>query len=257
VSSRRKPEVSIVIPAYNEAGRLPQSLARIYAHLQRAPYLAEVIVVDDGSTDETAHCVARLASHYPGLVLLRNPSNRGKGSSVKRGVLESRGDYVLFTDADLSTPIAEFDRFLPLLREGWDVVLGSRALDPRLLERRQPWLRHQAGQLFHWLVRELAGLPFRDTQCGFKAFRRAAALELFRRQRVERFGFDVELLWLAEHLRLRCREVGVRWLDDAASRVRLARDGPEMLLELLQLCWRRWRGSQGVGELALHHVARS
>jgi glycosyltransferase involved in cell wall biosynthesis len=234
------PDLSIVVPAYNEACRLPSSLDSIYSHLRHVPYTAEVIVVDDGSTDGTAGCVSAVADEYPRLRLLRNGRNRGKGYSVKHGVLQSRGRFILFTDADLSTPIEEVDRLLTLLKRGWDVVVGSRDLDPRLLEGPQPWLRRQAGQLFHWLVWALMRLPIRDTQCGFKAFRRSAALRIFELQRIERFGFDVEILWLARRLSLRCLETGVTWVNDTRSRVSLLCDGPAMLLDLLRIRWRAW-----------------
>lgn len=236
------PDVSIVIPAYNEVRRLPHTLSAISDHLSRAPYTAEVIVVDDGSTDGTAEYLRKAALECPHLRLLENQRNRGKGYSVKRGVLQSRGRYVLFTDADLSTPIQEADRFLALLQQDCDVVLGSRAVDPRLVQHPQPWVRRQAGRLFHWLVSWLVGLPFQDTQCGFKAFRRASAFRLFPLQRIDRYGFDAELMWLAQRLRLRCREVGVVWVNDTRTHVSLLRDGPSMILELLLVRWRGWRG---------------
>lgn len=246
------PDLSIVVPAYNEAQRLPRTLSVIYAHLEQAPYSAEVIVVDDGSTDGTAECVRGVAARYPRLRLLQNHGNRGKGYSVRHGVLQSRGRHVLFTDADLSTPIEEADRLLTHLEQGWDIVVGSRDLDPRLLEGPQPWLRRQAGQAFHLVVRLLMGLPVHDTQCGFKLFRRQAALRLFRLQQVERFGFDVEILWLAQRLGLRCLETGVVWVNDARSHVSMLRDGPAMLWELLRIRWRGWRNTyhERGGELA-------
>lgn len=242
--------VSVVVPAYNEALRLPKSLPAICGYLSTRPYAAEVIVVDDGSTDGTTAYVRSVLPVYHRLRLLENGSNRGKGYSVRHGVLEGRGRYVLFTDADLSTPIEEVDRALELLEQGWDAVIGSRALDPRLLERPQPWIRRQAGKVFRWAVRQLTGLPFQDTQCGFKAFRREAAQVLFRRQQIERFGFDFEILWLARRLGFRCREVGVRWADDRRSHVSLLRDGPAMLWQMLQIAWREHVGRAGAEEYA-------
>ncbi len=230
--------VSVVVPAYNEAQRLPHSLPAICEYLSARPYAAEVIVVDDGSTDGTAAYVRSVLAVYPGLRLLENGSNRGKGYSVRHGMLEGRGRYVLFTDADLSTPIEEIDRALDLLEQGWDVIIGSRAVDPRLLKRPQPWHRRQAGKAFGWMVRRVTGLPFRDTQCGFKAFRQEVAQILFRRQQIERFGFDFEILWLVQHLGFRCLEVGVRWADDRRSHVSLLRDGPVMLWQVLRIAWR-------------------
>lgn len=241
------PEVSIVVPAYNEEARLPDTLARIHSYLGRVHWSAEVLVVDDGSSDGTAACVQGLSRCYPRLRLLRNGHNRGKGYSVKHGVLQSRGQFVLFTDADLSTPIEQASRFLLLLDQGWDVVVGSRDLDPRLLERPQPWVRRKSGQVFHWLVWLLMGLPVRDTQCGFKAFRRIAAQSLFPLQRLERFGFDVEILWLAHRLGFRCLEVAVPWRNDERTHVSLTRDGPAMLLELAHLRWLAWRNGHKLG----------
>lgn len=230
-------DVSIVIPAYNEIQRLPGTLAAVYSYLAQRRYRAEVIVVDDGSRDGTAEFVRAVACRYPRLRLVENGQNRGKGYSVKHGVLESQGRWILFSDADLSTPIEEADRLLEMLEQGWDVVLGSRVLDPRLLERPQPWLRRLVGKAFHQVVRAALGLPFRDTQCGFKAFRREAAGAVFSRQRIEGFGFDVEILWLAQQRGLRCLELPVRWLNDTRTRVSLLRHGPRMLWEVLEIRW--------------------
>jgi len=241
------PDLSIVIPAYNEEPRLPATLRRIYSHLARTGYSAEVVVVDDGSSDGTAGCVCALAEKFPTLSLARNPGNRGKGYSVRHGVLRSRGRHILFTDADLSTPIEEADRLLALLEQGWDVVVGSRDLDLRLLKRPQPWFRRRAGQVFHRLVWLLFQLPVKDTQCGFKLFRRSVAEQVFGRQRIDRFGFDVEVLWLARRLGYRCLETPVVWVNDESSRVSMLRDGPAMLLELLRIRWLVWR--QGYGDM--------
>ena len=246
-SAAGPPDLSIVIPAYNEAERLPATLAAVFAHLRQAPYSAEVVVVDDGSTDGTEGFVRGAQRKYPGLRLLVNRRNRGKGYSVKRGVLQSRGRVVLFADADLSTPIQEADRFLALLQQGFDVVLGSRETNRDLVRRPQPWIRRQAGRAFHRLVRMIIGVPFKDTQCGFKAFRRGAAMRLFPLQRARGFGFDAELMWLAQRLGLRCKEVGVVWVNDTRSSVSLLRDGPQMLLELIRVRWNGWRGVYDTG----------
>ena len=235
------PDLSIVIPAYNEEQRLPATLHRVQAHLEQADYSAEVIVVDDGSTDGTAGCVRAQAKTFPGLRLVQNPGNCGKGYSVRHGVQQSRGWHILFSDADLSTPIEEADRLLALLEQDWDVVVGSRDLDLRLLKRPQPWLRRQAGQLFHRLVWLLFQLPIRDTQCGFKMFRRAVAFEVFGRQQIDRFGFDVEVLWWAHRLGYRCLETPVVWVNDESSRVSMLRDGPAMVMEMLKIRWLGWR----------------
>lgn len=238
------PGISIIIPAYNEEKRIGTSLNRLFSYLDCSSIDAEVIVVDDGSTDGTAAAVAAMKKRFPRLLLERNGVNRGKGYSVKQGVRQSQGRFILFTDADLSTPPEEIGRFLVLLEQGWDVVVGSRDLDPRLLERPQPWFRRWAGQAFHWLVWALIGLPVRDTQCGFKGFHRSAALSLFGLQQIERFGFDVEILWLAHRLGFRCLEEAVIWRNDTASRVSLLRDGPAMVMELLKIVWRSWRNKE-------------
>ena len=234
------PDLSIIIPAYNEVRRLPRSLSAIHSYLAQAPFTAEVIVVDDGSADGTAEHVGALAESYPSLRLLKNGRNYGKGYSVRHGVLQSRGRYVLFTDADLSTPIQEASRLLALLDKGWDVVLGSRSLDPALLKGPQGLVRHSLGQLFHWLVRIIVGVPFKDTQCGFKAFRRSAALQLFQLQTMDGFAFDVEVIWLAQLLGMRCTDTAVIWVNDPDTHVSLLRDAPRMLLDVLKLRWRGW-----------------
>ncbi len=229
--------LSVVIPAYNEARRLPQTLARIEAYLQARGYAAEIIVVDDGSTDSTAALVeCGVASGAP-VRLLRNERNRGKGYSVRCGVLASRGSRVLFSDADLSAPIEEADRLLAALAEGWDIAIGSRALNPELLEVPQGWLRRLVGRAFRFLVRLVLQMPFADTQCGFKAFRLEVIERIFRLQRIEGFGFDPEILFLARQQGLRVVEVGVRGRDDPESRVRLLCDGLRMMLALFRIRW--------------------
>ncbi len=242
------PELSIVIPAYNEASRLPQTFERIVAYLQaraRAgrPLEAEILVVDDGSTDATAAVVRQWQSRLPELRLLQNPGNRGKGYSVRHGMLEARGRLALFTDADLSAPIEEADRLLEVLEcEQADIAIGSRGLDRRMILVHQSRLRELAGRLFNLLVRMLTGVPFRDTQCGFKAFRMDRARVLFERQRVEGFGFDPELLFLAQRFGLRTIEVPVRWAHAPGSKVHLLRDSLRMLAELVRVRVNWWRG---------------
>lgn len=244
-----RPELSIVIPAYNEATRLPRTLEQIARYLeQRArsgrPLVAEIIVVDDGSTDATAAVAEAWRSRLPALRCVANPGNRGKGYSVRHGMLAARGRIALFTDADLSAPIEEADRLLAALETAQaDVAIGSRALDRRLILVHQSPLRELAGRLFNWLVRELTGVPFRDTQCGFKAFRMSRARVLFERQRIEGFGFDPELLFLAQRLGLRTVEVAVRWAHDPASKVRLWGDSLRMLRDLVRIRWWWLRGA--------------
>jgi glycosyltransferase involved in cell wall biosynthesis len=242
------PDLSIVIPAYNEEGRLPKTLERIFAYLQNKPYQAEVIVVDDGSTDRTAEIVSAYREKYPWpqnseLRLVSNQGNRGKGFSVRHGMLEARGEIALFTDADLSTPIEEAEKLLVPLREReYDAAIGSRAMNRSLIEVHQSAIRELAGIFFNRMVRWIMGIQFSDTQCGFKAFRRERARIIFEQQRVERFGFDPEILFLAKRNGLRVAEVPVRWSHDAATKVNVAGDGMRMFLELLLIRWNAMRG---------------
>jgi glycosyltransferase involved in cell wall biosynthesis len=236
-------DLSIVIPAYNEESRLPKTLESIVAYLNARPFQAEILVVDDGSSDRTAEIVSAGRQKYPELRLVSNERNRGKGFSVRHGMLEARGEIALFTDADLSTPIEEADKLLAAIRErGYDAAIGSRAMDRSLIEVHQSVIREQAGIFFNRLVRWIMGIEFSDTQCGFKAFRTARARIIFEQQRVERFGFDPEILFMAKRQGLRVAEVPVRWSHDSATKVNVASDGIRMFLELLLIRWNAVRG---------------
>ncbi len=234
-------ELSIIIPAYNEEKRLPQTFGRIQAYLRGRSGASEVIVVDDGSSDGTAQLVEAARANWPALRLVKNPGNRGKGYSVRHGMLEARGGIVLFTDADLSAPIEEADKLLAALATH-DVAIGSRAMDRSLIEIHQPWYREGIGIIFNCVVRVVLGLPFADTQCGFKAFRSEPSRIIFEQQRIERFGFDPELLFLARRNGLTVAEVPVRWSNDIATRVNALRDGLGMFLEMFVI---RWNGLAG------------
>ncbi len=243
-----EPFLSIIIPAYNEALRIGATLDKIRDYLASKPFVAEVIIVDDGSTDDMPKLLRQVASRWAELRILTNQPNRGKGYSVRRGVLEARGALVLFTDADLSSPIEEVDTLLAALEsEQADVAAGSRALDRRLVGVHQPWQRECAGRLFNLLVRLFTGLKIRDTQCGLKLFRRDSTRRAFELQRVTGFGFDPELLFLIERGGGRVVEVPVRWNDNPATRVRFLRDATRMFLDLVALRWRAWRGKYGSG----------
>jgi dolichyl-phosphate beta-glucosyltransferase len=224
--------LTIVVPAYNEEKRLGLSLETICAYLAARRFVSEIIVVDDGSRDRTAE-VARAAlegrvSHR----VIRLESNQGKGYAVRTGVLASAGEVIMFTDADLSTPIDELDKFLPRLDEGFDVVIGSRAIPGCDIRVRQARPRQALGSTFNRLVRLFVMKGCRDTQCGFKVFRRKAALDLFTRLQTLGFAFDVEILLLAKKLGYRVAEVPVVWCDSRPSRLRMVRGSWQMLREL-------------------------
>jgi glycosyltransferase involved in cell wall biosynthesis len=226
------PQLSIVIPAYNESARIEQTLARVMACVERQGWDAEVTVVDDGSTDRTAEMVRGWMERTPRLRLVQNAGNRGKGYSVRNGLLQATGEVVMFTDADLSAPMEEAELLLAAIREGADVAIGSRWLDKTRQTSHQPLYRRFFGRCFNWVTRTVMGLPYKDTQCGFKAFRREAAQVIFRLQRVERWGFDPEILFIARKLGYTIREVPVTWGHDERSRMSYLRDGMKMLEEM-------------------------
>jgi len=244
---------SIVVPAFNEAGRIPQSLRAIGEYAARIPSTEfELIVVDDGSTDETASVAER---HLPNTRnvrsrVLRYPANRGKGHAVRYGLLAAGAPFALFTDADLSTPIDEIPRILDALVSGVaDVTFGSRALDRRLIGVHQPRRREWAGRAFNVVLRLATGLPFLDTQCGFKAFRMSVCRPLLEAGTIDGFGFDIELLYEAHRAGLRMREIPVRWNHHDGSKVRCLRDGVRMLRDIATV---RRRGAAGVYDAGIH-----
>jgi glycosyltransferase involved in cell wall biosynthesis len=238
-----RPYLSIVIPAYNEALRIGDTLDRIRHYLELKNFAAEIVVVDDGSIDGTADLLRVAAARYPLIRILRNERNRGKGFSVRRGMLAAQGDFVLLTDADLSAPIEETDSLLMTLESAkGDAAIGSRALERGLIGVHQPWFREFGGRAFNLIVRLFTGLKIRDTQCGLKLFRRAATRRAFELQRVTGFGFDPEVLFLIARSGGKVLEVPVRWNDNPATRVRFLRDSTRMFLDLIALRCRAWRG---------------
>jgi glycosyltransferase involved in cell wall biosynthesis len=235
------PDLSIVIPSYNEELRLPATLDQIAAFLPRLGQDTEILVVDDGSKDRTAEVAESFRKTLPNLRVISNGVNRGKGFSVRHGMLEARGRNVLFTDADLSAPIEEAPKLLDALKT-YDVAIGSRALDRSLIDVHETQFREFAGVIFNTIVRVVLRLPFVDTQCGFKAFRREHCQILFEQQRIERFGFDPELLYLARHHGLHTVEIPVRWSHSPATKVNMFRDSIHMFLDVFTIRWNATRG---------------
>ena len=229
--------LSIVIPAYNEELRIAQTLRVIRTYLQQQPFTAEILVVDDGSQDGTAATVRALDAALPPVRLLRNGRNRGKGFSVRQGFLHADGEYLLFSDADLSTPIEEVEKLFVALNEPCDIAVGSRALPESRVEVHQPHYREYLGRLFNRCVQTVAVPGIQDTQCGFKCFRRETALAICDRMTAEGFGFDVEMLYLARRLGYRVREVPVVWRNSPQSRVRMWQDPVWMLRDLWRIRW--------------------
>jgi glycosyltransferase involved in cell wall biosynthesis len=235
------PDLSIIIPSYNEELRLPATLDRIAAYLQTYPGTGEVLVVDDGSKDGTAAVAEYFRIRIPTLRVVSNGVNRGKGYSVRHGMQEARGRIALFTDADLSAPIEEAGKLIQAL-ENNDVAIGSRAMDRSLISVHESAFREFAGIIFNKIVRVVLWLPFVDTQCGFKAFRRERCGVIFEQQRIERFGFDPELLYLARHHGLRTVEIPVRWGHSAATKVSMFRDSVQMFTDVFTIRWNALTG---------------
>jgi len=239
------PTYSIVIPAYNESARLGASLDSVFAYVHRQGWDAEVIVVNDGSRDNTADIVRSHAEKEPMLRLVENPGNRGKGYSVRNGVLHAEGRIILFSDADLSSPIEEAPKLFEALNAGADIAIGSRWLRAETQTQRQPLHRQLFGRIFNLLLRLTLGLQFADTQCGFKAFKRAAAQAIFPLQKIERWGFDPEILFLARKLGFKVQEVPVAWGHSGGTRINPLVDGAKMFQEMLRV---RWYSITGVYE---------
>jgi dolichyl-phosphate beta-glucosyltransferase len=237
------PDLSILIPAYNEESLIVNTLEslRSYMNARSEPY--EMIVVDDGSQDDTVACIQEWQKKSgASLHLLSNPKNMGKGFSIRRGVMESRGRYVIFIDADLPYELDAIDDFLNALKKGFDLSVGSRVL-PGSEVRGVPVYRYIAGQVFSWMVQAMlfSGLP--DTQCGFKSFRSEAAREIFRRTSIDGFGFDVEMLFVARKLKYKIQPVAVHMIEHRQrSRVRLVNDSFKMFANLFMVRWMDWQG---------------
>jgi len=237
-----EPVYSIVVPAYNEGARIAATLDKALAYFAARGWSAEVIVVNDGSTDNTAAIVREKALKHPMLRLLENPGNRGKGFSVRNGMLHAHGEVLLFSDADFSSPIEEADKLFAAVAAGADIAIGSRWVRAELQTRKQPLHRQIYGRLFNLALRLVLGLPFKDTQCGFKAFTRRAAGTIFPLQNIERWGFDPELLYLARKFGFKIAEVPVAWAHRDGTRLSPLRDGLRMVLEMFKIRWNSWSG---------------
>jgi glycosyltransferase involved in cell wall biosynthesis len=235
------PALSIIMPSYNEELRLPPSLELIAEYIEKSGRQTEVLVVDDGSKDRTPAVAETFRARIPLLRVVSNGENRGKGYIVRHGMLEARGDIVLFTDADLSAPIEEADKLIAALGR-YDGAIGSRALDRNLIAVHESGFREFAGIIFNKIVRLVLWLPFVDTQCGFKAFRREKCKIIFEQQRIERFGFDPELLFLARVHGFKAVEIPVRWAHSPATKVNMLRDSIQMFLDVFTI---RWNGLLG------------
>ncbi len=227
------PHLSVIVPAFNEAGRIRASLERMDAYLSEQPFTSEILVVDDGSSDGTSAVVTEI--NLARVEVLSYDTNRGKGYAVRYGMIRSRGELALFSDADLATPIEELETLTAAIRAGADIAIGSRDIAGSKLERRQSPIREFGGKMFNRLVQLLAVKGIHDTQCGFKLFTHEAAHAVFRLCTIDNFSFDVEALYIARKLGYSIAEVPVRWRHQEGSKVRLWRDAPRMLRTLIQI----------------------
>ena len=235
-------QYSIVIPAYNESRRIVPTLNKVLTYLAEQGWDAELIVVNDGSRDDTAGIVRRFVEKNSMMKLVENPGNRGKGYSVRAGMLNAGGDVVLFSDADLSSPIEEAAKLFQAIANGADVAIGSRWMKTELQTKRQPLYRQLFGRLFNVMLRVVLGLKYKDTQCGFKAFTSRAARAVFPLQTIERWSFDPELIFLAQKQGFKVVEVPVQWAHDEKTTISPLRDGTRMFFEVLKIRWNAMTG---------------
>lgn len=225
--------ISIIIPAFNEEKRILPTLKKIYDYLSNQDYNFEIIIVDDGSTDKTVHFVKNFVGNYKPINILINDGNRGKGFTVRSGMLLANGKYIFFTDADLSTPIEELEKCLPYLRNNYDVVIGSRSLPGSNITIRQPWYRERMGKIFNFLVNMILLQGIIDTQCGFKGFKREVVKTIFNKCIVDGFSFDAEILFLARKSNFKIIEIPVKWTNSTLSKVSPGKHSIQMFLELI------------------------
>ncbi len=250
------PTYSIVIPAYNESARLGATLEMVLGYIHAQKWDAEVIIVNDGSRDNTADIVRTFAAKDPALRLVENPGNRGKGYSVRNGMLNARGQIVLFSDADLSSPIEEAPKLFAALANGADIAIGSRWLRAETQTQRQPLHRQLFGRIYNLVLRLTLGLQFADTQCGFKAFKQAAVQAIFPLQKIERWGFDPEILFLARKLKFKVQEVPVAWGHSGGTRINPLVDGSRMVMEMFRIRWYDLIGKYSTDQIASRQPAK-
>jgi dolichyl-phosphate beta-glucosyltransferase len=242
---------SIIIPAYNEAARIAPTLEKVLTHAAQQGWQIEILVINDGSRDNTAEIARDWARRNSAVKLVENPGNRGKGYSVRNGMLHAQGDVLLFSDADLSSPMCEAHKLFAALESGAGVAIGSRWLNRALQIEKQPLYRQFFGRIFNLALRIVLNLKQKDTQCGFKAFTRRAADAIFPRQRIERWGFDPELLFLAQQLGFKVAEVPVEWAHDDRSKIHPLKDGIKMFFEMLKVRWNSITGKYKTPHLTL------
>ncbi len=235
----KKTSISIVIPAYNEEKRINKTIQLILKYLKKRGFDYEIVVVDDGSKDKTIQTVSQIKENN--LTILKNIPNRGKGYTVRRGMLEAKKDLILFTDADNSTPIEELDNFLKYINN-YDIIIASRNMKESDIKIKQPLIRSTLGKIFPLLVKLIAVKGIKDTQCGFKLFKKEAAKKIFEKQTMERFAFDVEILYIARKYKLNIKELPVVWINDEGSKVDPIKDSISMFLDLLKVKVNDWKG---------------
>ncbi len=235
-------DISIIIPAYNEESRIPSTLQEIESYFS-GRVSCEIIVVDDGSTDRTYDVCREFFDKAGHGKVLRNSHNRGKGYSVRRGMLEAKGKMRLFSDADMSTPIGEIEKLIAAIGEGYEVAIGSRSLSGSDIKLHQPFYRESMGKIFNLFVRLVTVGGIIDTQCGFKLFTEKASRDIFRRQHIESFSFDVEILFIARKLGYRIKEIPIAWINSPASKVNPITDSAKMLRDLFFIRWMDLKGN--------------
>ncbi|HXH61896.1 MAG TPA: dolichyl-phosphate beta-glucosyltransferase [Fimbriimonadaceae bacterium] len=230
-----KPHLAVIVPAYNEEDRIAPTLARLHEYFVAQKYTWKVVVVSDGSRDKTCEIVRAFASGHPGFELIDSQPNHGKGFVVRKGMMETEAEWLLFSDADLAAPIEEVEKLFIAVEKGPPIAIGSRPLKESRLEVRQPWYRELAGRTFNLVVQTLAVKGIKDTQCGFKLFREDVAKDVFPRCKLDGYGFDFEALLIARDLGYEIAEIPIRWAHQEGSKVSMVRDGLRMICELFKL----------------------